>query len=349
MASLALVSYRLGGGDGVSIESAKWKGALESLGHEVTTLAGEGSADYLVAGLALGDRNGPAARDLEILAHVDLTIIENVASLPLNPATREALYEVLTGRPALFHHHDLAWQREHLAHLEGPRDEPGWVHVTINELSRAQLAERSIAASTLYNSFDCDPPLGDRESARTSVGAAANERLVLLPSRALARKNVAGALRLCERLDATLWLLGPAEDGYDAELSELLAATSARVVHRGLEGLSIHDAYAASDAVVLSSTWEGFGNPVLESVTHRRPLALYPYPVAEEIRRHGFTFFDLEDVAGLAHFLETPDENMLAANLAVARRDFNLADLPGRLEQVLIQAGVTPPHRPSKN
>ena len=41
MAALALVSYRLGGGDGVAIESAKWIAALESLGHEVTTLAGE--------------------------------------------------------------------------------------------------------------------------------------------------------------------------------------------------------------------------------------------------------------------------------------------------------------------
>ena len=349
MASLALVSYRLGGGDGVSIESAKWKGALESLGHEVTTFAGEGAPDHLIAGLALGDHVGPSAGDLEVLAQFDLTIVENVTSLPLNPAAREALYAVLTGRPALFHHHDLAWQRAHLAHLEGPRDEPGWVHVTINELSRAQLVERGIEATTLYNSFDCDPPVGDRRSARARVEVAARERLVLLPSRALARKNVAGALRLCGYLDATLWLLGPAEDGYDAELDSLLAATSARVVHRGLEGLSIHDAYAACDVVVMSSTWEGFGNPGLESVTHRRPLALYPYPVAEEIRGHGFTFFDLEDVAGLARFLATPDEAVLAANLAVARRDFNLADLPGRLEVVLHRAGVSPPARPSKN
>ncbi|HET9088756.1 MAG TPA: hypothetical protein VFN54_00470, partial [Acidimicrobiales bacterium] len=177
MASLALVSYRLGGGDGVSIESAKWTSALESLGHEVTTFAGEGTADHLVKGLALGDHAAPAAGDLDTLTQFDLTIVENVASLPLNPAVREALYEVLTGQPALFHHHDLAWQREHLAHLEGPRDEPGWVHVTINELSRAQLAECGIEAITLYNSFDCAPPVGDRRNARASVGVEASERL----------------------------------------------------------------------------------------------------------------------------------------------------------------------------
>ena len=340
MASLALVSYRLGGGDGVAIESAKWIGALESLGHHVTTLAGEGRADHLVDGLALDDDVGPAASDLEILARVDLTIVENAASLPLNPAAREALYAALAGRPALFHHHDLPWQRDHLAHLEGPRDEPGWLHVTINELSRIQLAQRGIAATTIYNSFDCEPPAGERAAARARVGVADTERLVLLPSRALARKNVAGALRLCERLNATLWLLGPAEDGYGAELDGLLATTSARVLHRGLDGLSIHDAYAACDAVVMSSTWEGFGNPVLESVTHRRPLALHPYPVAAEIAGFGFSFFDLEDVEGLSRFLDAPDERRLEANLALARRHFNLADLPGRLARVLDAAGV---------
>ena len=34
-----------------------------------------------------------------------------MASLPLNVAATEALYELLGDRPALFRHHDLAWQR----------------------------------------------------------------------------------------------------------------------------------------------------------------------------------------------------------------------------------------------
>ena len=343
MAALALVSYRLGGGDGVAIESAKWIAALESLGHEVTTLAGEGRADHLIAGLSLSDDHGPTSRDLEVLARVDLTIVENVASLPLNPSARDALYAALAGRRAIFHHHDLPWQRPHLAHLEGPRDESGWLHVTINELSRRQLAERGILATTMYNSFDCDPPAGQRHETRERLDVARDERLVLLPSRALVRKNVPGAIRLCEELGATLWLLGPAEDGYGDELTRVLARSTAHVLHRGLEGASIHDAYAACDAVVMSSTWEGFGNPVLESVTHRRPLALHPYPVAEEIRGVGFTFFDLGDVAGLSAFLDEPDEGVVDANLALARRHFNLANLPGALEGLLASAGVTSP------
>ena len=341
-----MVSYRLGGGDGVSVEAAKWINALRVLGHDVVTMAGSGTADLLVDGLRLADAHGPRADDLSVLETLDLTIVENVASLPLNPGARDALYAVLTGRPALFHHHDLAWQRTHLAHLMGPRDDPAWRHVTINELSRRQLAERGILAVTLYNSFDCDPPAGSRKATRDALGVEASERLLLFPSRAIARKNVPGAIRLCERLGATLWLLGPAEDGYDVDLANVLGATSIRVVHRGLEGFSIHDAYAACDAVVVSSTWEGFGNPVLESVTHRRPLAIFPYPVAEEIRSFGFHFFDLLDVEGLSQFLVSPDEGVLEANLAIARHHFNLTDLPGRLAAVLETCGVLSAARP---
>jgi hypothetical protein len=85
----------------------------------------------------------------------------------------------------------------------------------------------------------------------------------------------------------------------------------------------------------MPSTWEGFGNPVLESVTHRRPLALNWYPVAREIGEYGFTFFGLDDVAGIADFLEKPDAVLLERNLKIARRDFNVRDLPLRLARVL--------------
>ena len=101
------------------------------------------------------------------------------------------------------------------------------------------------------------------------------------------------------------------------------------------EGVTLADAYAASDLVVVPSTWEGFGNPVLESVTHRRPLALHPYPVAREIIAHGFEFFDLEDVAGLREALAHPDDRRVEHNLAVARAHFDLTDLPGKLLPLL--------------
>jgi mannosylglucosylglycerate synthase len=340
VARIAVVSFRLGGTDGVAIESAKWIAALETLGHRVQTVAGDGVADVLIPSLAI-DATQPTPVDAlaGALRDTDLVIVENLASLPLNLDARDALYEVLDGRPAIFHHHDLPWQRPHLAHLEGPRSGPLWRHVTINELSRLELLERGIEAVTIMNCFDCEPPRGRRDATRLGLDVEART-LVVMPSRALPRKNVEGALALCESLDAIFWLLGPAEDGYEATLERLLH-TATVDVRRGVpDGVDVHDAYAASDLVVMPSTWEGFGNPVLESVTHRRPLALYPYPVACEIRDFGFRFFDLGEIEAISEFLKNPDYELYAHNLSIALEHFNVATLPTRLNELLDSVGV---------
>ena len=335
---MAVVSFRLGGTDGVSIEAAKWVAALRQLEHDVITIAGSGVADRLVPGLRADATSPPSRKELaEVLRPFDLVIVENLASLPLNVAAREVLYEVLADRDVLFHHHDLAWQRPHLAHLAGPRDEPRWRHVTINDLSRQELLQRGIEATTIYNRFDCSPPLGRRDEARRALGIC-DEQLVVLPTRAIPRKNVAGALALCEQLDAVLWIMGPAEDGYGDELETLLDASTVRVVRLLPDAITMSDAYAGADLVVMPSTWEGFGNPVLESVTHRRPLALNPYPVAREITSFGFEFFDLHDVASINDFLQHPDEGMFESNLEIAREHFNVAELPARLRELLAQS-----------
>jgi glycosyltransferase involved in cell wall biosynthesis len=335
VARIVLVSFRLGGTDGVAIESAKWMAALSSLGHHVRTVAGDGVADVLIPGLAIDATSLTSIEELrDAIGGADLVIVENLASLPLNLDARDTLYNVLEGRRALFHHHDLPWQRPHLAHLDGPRAGPLWHHVTINELSRLELLERGIDAVTIMNTFDCEPRRGRRDSTRLSLDVDARP-LVLMPSRALPRKNVEGALALCEALGAVFWLLGPAEDGYESTLEELLRSANVEV-RRGLPGeYDVHDAYAACDLVVMPSTWEGFGNPVLESVTHRRPLALYPYPVACEIMDFGFRFFDLGDVVAIKSFLASPDYELYAHNLAIALEHFNVASLPERLRGLL--------------
>jgi glycosyltransferase involved in cell wall biosynthesis len=335
VARIALVSFRLGGTDGVAIESAKWIAALETLGHRVETVAGEGIADVLMPSLAINATQSTTVPELEkALRDADLVIVENLASLPLNLDARDVLYQVLDGRPALFHHHDLPWQRPHLAHLEGPRAGPRWHHVTINELSRLELLERGIDAVTIMNSFDCEPPRGRRDATRLSLDVA-SRTLVVMPSRALPRKNVEGALALCEALDAAFWLLGPAEDGYEETLEQLIRSAHVEVRRGVTDGFDVHDAYAASDLVVMPSTWEGFGNPVIESVTHRRPLALYPYPVACEIREYGFRFFDLGEIEGIRTFLKNPDYDLYAHNLSIALEHFNVATLPTRLSELL--------------
>jgi glycosyltransferase involved in cell wall biosynthesis len=340
VAHLVVVSFRLGGNDGVSIEAAKWIDAFQQLGHHVTTLAGEGSADVVMSELAIGATAAPSFDDVSRnVKDADLVVVENFVSLPLNVAARDVLYEVLDGRRALFRHHDLAWQREQWRHEDAPRDQANWRHVTINDISRRELQERGVRATTIRNSFDCDPPSGQRADTREALGTT-NECLVIMPSRAIPRKNIEGAFALCEELDAVLWLLGPAEDGYGPTLEALMEHAPLRVL-RGLpEGFDVHDAYAASDLVVMPSTWEGFGNPVLESVTHRRPLAVYPYPVLSEIESFGFHFFRLDDVDGVQTFLRTPNDELIERNAMLAREHFNVAGLPSRLAPLLAALSI---------
>ena len=188
----------------------------------------------------------------------------------------------------------------------------------------------------MYNTFDPDPVPGDGARVRGALSVPDGVPLLLQPTRALARKNIAGAIGLAEALDATYWLLGPAEDGYGPELDRLVAQARCRVV-LGVPfgGCSIADAYAACNAVLLPSVWEGFGNPSVESATYRRPLAVGPYPVAAELAAFGFEWFDAADPAPLARWLDEPDARLLARNHEVAARHFNLSDLPARLAAVL--------------
>lgn len=338
MPTVALVSFRLGGTDGVAVESAKWAWALGQLGWQVTTVAGAGTADHLLPGLAMEAAEPPTRSELEaVLAGADLVVVENLCSLPLNPAAGAAVAAALRGRPAVLHHHDLPWQRPHLAHHPPPPDDRSWRHVTINELSRRQLAERGIAAVTVYNSFDPDPGPGDRAGTRRALGLGDGERLVLQPTRALPRKNVAGGLAVAAAVGGTFWLLGPAEDGYDHVLEDLLADAPCPVRRGPPPGGpgAVVDAYAACDVVVLPSTWEGFGNPSVESATHRRPLVVGPYPVAAELAAFGFRWFGVENLEHVAQCLDDLDPALLDHNAGVARRHFSLAGLPDRLAEAL--------------
>lgn len=331
-----MVSFRFGMADGVSVESAKWAWALRQLGHSVTTVAGAGHADVLVPGLEIGASAPPDRFALaEAIGSADLVVVENLCSLPLNVAASEAVASVLKGRPAILHHHDLPWQRQHLAHIPGPPKDPAWRHVTINELSAAQLAQRKVTAQVLPNHFDLAPPPGDRAAMRAAIGVRGGATLVVHPVRAIPRKNVAGALRLAERLGAIYWLVGGAEDGFESELRHLMQYARTGVRQGVPEGFTIADVYSAADVVVLSSTWEGFGNPSIESVAYRKPLARYPYPVISELERRGLRYFDLDAIEALEKFIERPDNELLEENLAVARQHFDLALLPGRLNRVV--------------
>jgi glycosyltransferase involved in cell wall biosynthesis len=341
----AIVSFRLGGSDGVSIEAAKWSSALQHLGFHTLSVAGSGSADLIVSGLGIGATDPLDPLQLaDALEPADLVVVENVCSLPLNPAAAVALASLRAGRPTILHHHDLPWQRPQFAHHPPPPTDDAWRHVTINKLSEAELAERHITSTTIYNTFDIDARAGDdaRQSTRLALGVDPGVRLVLQPTRAIQRKNVSGGVALAERLGATFWLLGGPEDGFDEQLDSVVSNARCPVILGTPPRVptSIANCYAACDVVVLPSTWEGFGNPAIESAVHRRALAVGPYPVAKELARHGFKWFQIDNPNPLSEWLDSPDTSLLDTNEAVARRHFNLEDLPRRLGSLIAEMGL---------
>jgi glycosyltransferase involved in cell wall biosynthesis len=354
------VSFRLGGDDGVSVEARKWSRSLHDLGFETRRVAGEIDGpsepdDVVLPALAIdpagADRLDPAAlRDA--LEGADLVIVDNLCSLPLNVEAARAVAHAVaahSGRVA-FRHHDLPWQRRHLKHLEDefPPRVPGALHATINLRSRRELHARGYTdAVTIHNYFDLDPPPGDRDATRREFGFAADDFVLFQPARAIERKNVPGALRfagqlhtIAPALDLKLWVSGPAEDGYAPVLERIVER--AQIPMTVGRAPSAAGAYAAADLVVYPSTWEGFGNPVVESIAHRRACVAYPYPVLAELVAAGIRVFSTQQPDAVAKFLaEQPAvrDRYFDANISRARVSFSLVDLPAAIEETFAAHG----------
>jgi glycosyltransferase involved in cell wall biosynthesis len=273
-------------------------------------------------------------------------IIDNLCSLPLNLDAARAVARAAGshGGRICFRHHDLPWQRRHLTHLEAefpPRVE-GALHATINLRSRRELHARGFAdAVTIHNYFDLDPTFGDRAATRKDFDFVDDDFVLFQPARAIERKNVPGAVRFAQQLDALapelrlrLWVSGPAEDGYAPVLDKIIErATLPITVGRAPTAA---DAYAAADLVLFPSTWEGFGNPVVESIAYRRACAAYPYPVLAEMVAAGIRVFSTQQPESVKKFLnDTPEvrERYFDANVHRARVSYSLADLPAAIDE----------------
>ena len=181
------------------------------------------------------------------------------------------------------------------------------------------------------------------------ISFAEDDFVILQPSRAIERKNVPGAVRLATHIarvapnrPVRLWISGPAEDGYHDTLTRIVERSEVPVTIG--RAASAADAYAACDLVAYPSTWEGFGNPVIESIAARRACAAFPYPVLAEITAAGVRCFSTDQPDTLVRFLAEPEarrETYFDVNLRRARISYALADLPGTIEQAFTTHGWT--------
>ena len=276
-------------------------------------------------------------------------MVENLCSLPLNPDASTVTAEALAAHagPVVFHHHDLPWQRPGLFTPDGiPPNRPESLHVTINDYSRVQLENRGFRAVTMRNTFDLDTRPGDRDTTRATFGFASDEVVLLQPTRAIPRKNVPGAVAFANELARRdpsrrfrFWITGPVEDGFDDGFRRALD-TAEMPVTIGRAPTSA-DAYAAADLVLFPSTWEGFGNPVVESIAHRKPIVVGSYPVLDEIRAFGVELLAVDDPAAALAWLEHPRREVLERNIEAVRPHCSVADLPRRVARALAAQGWT--------
>ncbi len=333
-----------------------WQEILSAIGFEVLTVAGEGPVDRLVPGLAIkpqldvatlassdtADHNELTDEVAAALCDVDLTVVENLCTIPLNLPAARAVAKVLAGRPAILHHHDPPWQRDRFAAVtELPPDDPNWQHVVINRLTSQQFGKRGIHTTVIYNGFDTNATPGNRAELRNELGIAHNTLLIAHPVRAIYRKNIPVAVSIAEKLKGTYWLMGEAEEDYQPTLDTVLAAARCPVIHQSTKRTP--DIYAAADLVVFPSLWEGFGNPPIEAAIWGKPCVVGDYPVARELAQFGFKWFSPEHLEEMQFYLNNPDaevnRQILAYNQQIALKHFSLDRVRDDLEELLSTAG----------
>lgn len=153
---IGIISTRLAGTDGVSLETAKWVMVLKSLGFECFYFAGEsdwpeeqtyllpeahfehpeieGLNRYLFDDYHRNQETSSSVNRLKqhIKSHLhkfiknfslDILIAENILSIPMNIPLGLALTEVIaeTDLPTIGHHHDFYWERVRFA-ISGAED-----------------------------------------------------------------------------------------------------------------------------------------------------------------------------------------------------------------------------------
>jgi glycosyltransferase involved in cell wall biosynthesis len=360
--NIGFVSTRFAGIDGVSLEANKWSEVLEQNGHQCFWFAGEldrnpeksflePKAHFQHARIRWIDsqifgekrRKHVVTESIHTLRsflktrlynflhqfHIDLMIVENALTIPLNIPLGLALSEIIaeTQIPTIAHHHDFYWERERFSingvndylRMAFPPNLSGIQHVVINSEALEQMALRTgIASMIIPNVLDFDhPPVVDEEKVllfRKSLGLTRDDKIILQPTRIIRRKGIEQAIELVKELKDPRYKLvvshEAGDEGFEYErwLKEyaLEHGVDLRMLTTPISdpwngngncktAFTLWDIYPCADLITYPSICEGFGNALIEAVYFKKPILVNRYATfIRDIEPKGFELIAMD-------------------------------------------------------
>jgi|TARA_B110000037_G_scaffold212998_2_gene266505 glycosyltransferase involved in cell wall biosynthesis len=322
---------------------------------------------------------------------IDVLIPENALTIPMHVPLGIAITEFIaeTGIPTIAHHHDFYWERTRFSisavqdHLDlaFPCRLPSIAHTVINAAAQQQLSLRkgvgSIVTPNVFE-FEKQPPVPDEYSAdvREEIGLSKDDIFILQPTRIVPRKGIEHAIKLVSMLNDPRYKLvishEAGDEGYEYKhmLEELAREEEVELVFigdrvsevrqydsKGRKLYTLWDLYPHADLVTYPSTYEGFGNALLEAIYFKKPIVINRYSIfVEDIEPKGFKlavidgFITRQVTDEVKRLLsdEAYHREVVEHNFEVANRYYSYSVLRRSLRTVLTSlTGWAPPSRPS--
>jgi mannosylglucosylglycerate synthase len=316
---------------------------------------------------------------------LDLIVPENCLTIPINIPLGVAVVEhvIETGMPCIAHHHDFHWERERFLvnaaddylGMAFPPRMPQMQHVVINTLAAEEFGRRTgLPCRVIPNVMDFDNPPGlpDEYSHgfRQAIGLAAEDILILQPTRVIHRKGIEHAIELVHQLKVPRCKLvithasGDEGDAYAGRIRRFAEIMGVDVIFadncifhqrgigpNGRRRYRVEDAYQHADFVTYPSTYEGFGNAYLEAIYYRKPILCNRYAIYrtdiepcgfDVILMDGFLTDETVEQVKRVLFDEEYRNNMVQHNYEVARRFFSYQRVEDELHAILAKPTLMP-------
>ncbi len=301
---------------------------------------------------------------------IDILVPQNALTIPMHVPLGIAITEFLaeTQMPTIAHHHDFFWERTRFS-VSAVRDYLDFAfppslgnirHAVINQRAQNRLAFRKGLGSMLVPNvfqFEKPPPGIDdySDDFREQIGLREDDILVLQPTRIVPRKGIEHTIKLVGLLRDPRYKIvishNAGDEGYEyrslleemahEENVELLCIADRvgeqrQIDAHGKKVYTLWDVYPHADLVTFPSTYEGFGNALLEAFYFKKPVLINRYAIyVEDIEPKGFRVISMdgfvakETVAYVSQLMQDSEARraMVEHNYEVAARYYGYTTL----------------------